>query len=90
MTSAEIERAALAFRCQVLSLAAQQDLSVNVVVVALADVLADLAVQADMTEREGSGQGRMDAFCRRFEQTYRMVRDVRETAELGKETTACP
>lgn len=79
MTPSEINVAALKVRMQILHLFAGQDIPINVGVLALADVLADMAVQSDMTEGRAPLDARLDAFTRRFEETYRAVRDVRET-----------
>ena len=79
LTALDVEGRAHRVRLSILSLLASLDASVDVAVIAIADVLADMAVQSDLTEGRGTLDDRLNAFTRRFERTYEKVRTSRET-----------
>jgi hypothetical protein len=76
VTPAAFEAEATTFRDAVLALAADRDARVEVVVTALADVLALAAAKLDIVEGRHDLDDRLHAFCGRVQETYARMRAV--------------
>lgn len=66
----DLEQQILAFRRQVLNLAAQDDIDSGVVIAALADVVAITAAVLDHKNGQRTLNDRMQSFCHRVEEVY--------------------
>ncbi len=74
VSDSDIEQKAFAFRNAVLQLAAVNATTVEVAVVALADVLGIAAAKLDAEGDEYLLADRLHVFCARVEQTYNRAR----------------
>ena len=76
--SAEVR--SISFREEILRLAAAQDLSVEAVVIALADILGYTAARQDAEAGQRTLNIKLHAFCARVEETYERERNRRCSA----------
>lgn len=77
---ADFELPVKACREEIMSLGVTQDVSVDVMMAALADVAADTAARLDLAGDGFTLEERLQSFCRRVEQTYQ-----RRRLELSKQ-----
>lgn len=77
-TADATEREALAFRLAVLALAGERGADSEVVALALAGALADVAAALDRRGGVHSLADRLHAFCARVEAAYAQLRNARE------------